>query len=205
MSPLQEGATRAEVAATVDDVLSRREFQDERSMLEDFIEWLFERFDLGDGAAVFGEVVFWIVLGVLAGLAIFFGVRFLAAGRSRRQRRRAAAGSRGPSVGERIAVLRREAHAARAAGDLRLALRKNLFALVLGLGSRGDLEYRDAWTNRELLFRGRPAPAMRDLLASVVADLEPKEFGREEVRAEDVERLEQLCAKYLGPLEERAA
>lgn len=205
MSRLQETASGEEVTVAVTDVLSRREFQKERSMLEDFLEWLFDRLELGQGAEALGEILFWLLIGTLAGLTIYFGIRFLAAGRIRRRKLRDAAERGGPTVGQRVELLRREAADARAGGDLRLALRKNLFALVLGLGSRGDLDYRDAWTNRELLFRGRPAPKMRDMLASVVTELEPKEFGREPVLDQDVDHIEELCRRYLGALEERAA
>ena len=103
----------------------------------------------------------------------------------------------GLGLEERLRRLRAEAAAARAAGDLRLALRTNLFALVLGLGRTGDLVYRDAWTNRELLARGKPSKAVRALLEPLVRELEPKEFGSGDVLPSDVDRLEALVEEHL--------
>jgi hypothetical protein len=205
LSAFQEPTTRAEVESALQDVLARSDFQEDRSLLTEFLEWLVERFELPVGAAAVGEVLFWSLIGILVGLTIYFVIRFASAGRVRRRRQLEGEAQPGPSTSERVSRLRREAAAARAEGDLRLALRKNLFALILGLGGRGELEYRDAWTNRELLFRGKPAPEMREMLASVVTELEAKEFGHEQVLPGDVNRLEELCELYLGVLEEIAA
>ena len=102
-------------------------------------------------------------------------------------------------------ALRLEGRRAQANGDLALAIQKHLFALVLGLGGAGDLEYRASWTNRELLRRGAPAAEIERVLAPLVRELEPKEFGREVATDADVERLRELCDRYLGPLVEEAA
>jgi hypothetical protein len=205
LSAFQEPATRGEVESALRDVLARSDFQEDRSLLMEFLDWLAERFELGQGAAAVGEVLFWTLIGILTALTIYFVIRFATAGRVRRRQQLEGEARPGPSTSVRVSRLRREAAAARAAGDLRLALRKNLFALILGLGGRGELEYRDAWTNRELLFRGKPAPEMREMLASVVTELEAKEFGHEQVFPGDVNRLEELCEQYLGVLEEIAA
>ena len=85
-----------------------------------------------------------------------------------------------------------------ARGDSRLALRKLIFALVLGLGVRGDLRYRDSWTIRELLRRGRPSEEAQAVLVPLVSELEAKEFGRAETTEEDLDRLEALCDRHLG-------
>jgi hypothetical protein len=107
-----------------------------------------------------------------------------------------AAGQPGPdSVRARVAELLREARAARARGELTLALRLTFFALVVGLGRRGSLEYHDAWTNRELLVRGHPEPDVAALLAPLLVELDRKSFGGEPTRAVDVERMEELCAR----------
>lgn len=205
MMSVQGELGREEVAKALEHVLARREFRHERSLLEDFLDWLSGRFDLGEGASVLGEVLFWVLIGTLAGLTVYFAFKFLAAGRSQRRRARQEAARSVETAVERALRLRREARAAFARGDLKLALRMELFALVVGLGGRGDLEYRDAWTNRELLFRGNPSPGSRAFLVPLVEELEPKEFGRDEVTPDDVERLERLCEHHLGPLEERAA
>ena len=78
------------------------------------------------------------------------------------------------------------------------------FALVVGLGRRGNLEYRDAWTNRELLARGRPSTEVATLLSPLVDELDRKMFGRDETTAADVERLETLCSRWLGSEEDVA-
>jgi hypothetical protein len=102
------------------------------------------------------------------------------------------------SARERLRELAAAARAAGARGDLRLALRGYLHALLLALGGRGDLELNAAWTNRELLRRGRPSRAARALLEPLVRELEPKEFGRAAVGAADVERLAALLAPHLA-------
>ena len=196
--PGQEPRTAAEVRGAVDDVLARREFQEERSMLEDFLEWLQARLDMGQGSRVLGEILFWLLLTVLAALTIYLGGRFLAAGRQRRRQRDAAAGAHGPDVAQRVGQLRREAEQALASGELRLALRKNLFALILGLGGRGDLEYRDAWTNRELFERGETGAEVARTLRPLVGELDAMSFGRVPVTRDDVRRFETLGERLLG-------
>lgn len=91
----------------------------------------------------------------------------------------------------------REARAKRAFAD---ALRFYAWALVVGLSERGDLEYRDAWTNRELVERGRPRPEALRVLAPLVPELDAKSFGHEPALEADVERLERLCREHLGGL-----
>jgi hypothetical protein len=95
----------------------------------------------------------------------------------------------------RLAELRARARRARAGGDLRLALRLSFQALLLALGGRGDLEFRPTWTNRELLRRGKPSRAALALLDGLVRELEPKEFGRDQVRESDLDRLEALLER----------
>jgi hypothetical protein len=198
MASAQEGARASEAAVT--EALERvvaRHGDRPPTLLEELLEWVAGRFGF-EAAPVVWEGVFWIFLAALVVGVVVFALRFLQAGWGGRLRAGRVAGEEGPSVAERVARLRREASAARAAGDLRLALRKQLFALVLGLGGRGDLEYRDAWTNRELVDRGKPSPDVRGLLSPLVLELEAKEFGRVPVLPGDVDRLEGLCARYLG-------
>ena len=82
-----------------------------------------------------------------------------------------------------------------------IVLRFLVLALVLGLGSRGDLEFRDAWTYRELLARGRPSPEANGVLGPLVEELEAKEFGHASIALDDLDRLEGLCRRYLGALQ----
>jgi len=97
-----------------------------------------------------------------------------------------------------VAALRREARAAAARGDRLGALRLLFRALVLGLSERGELEYRDAWTNRELLERGSPRRDVAPLLAGLVPRLDAQSFGREPAEPADVEHLASLCDRLLG-------
>ncbi|HZO10199.1 MAG TPA: DUF4129 domain-containing protein, partial [Myxococcota bacterium] len=87
---------------------------------------------------------------------------------------------------------------AAARGDRVAALRLLFRALVLGLSQRGELEYRDAWTNRELLERGAPPRDVAPVLAALVPRLDAQSFGHEPAVAEDVERLAALCDRFLG-------
>ena len=71
-------------------------------------------------------------------------------------------------------------------------------ALVLGLSERGELEYRDAWTNRELLERGSPRRDVAPILAGLVPRLDAQSFGHEPAGPADVENLSSLCDRLLG-------
>jgi len=97
-----------------------------------------------------------------------------------------------------VAALRGEAAAAAERGDFVLALRFYLFALVVGLGEHGDLEYRSSWTNRELIERGNPQPEIKLELTRLFDELDPLIFGRRGVGQADVERLARVCDDYLG-------
>ncbi len=198
---------RERVEERIEQILARPQFDfanDEGpSLLQRFVEWFVETlgdlfdFDPGVDPSAAADVL-WNVLLALAVLALvlliarWVWLRWHAAAA-----RRAAAEAPAADVRRRVAELRAEAARARAAGDLRLALRLLLFALVVGLGERGDLRYREAWTNRELLERGRPRPAVDALLRPLVVELEAKEFGNEPTVSADVERLETLCARWL--------
>ena len=189
-------ATEAEVADAVRDVLARD--QEPPSLLAELIEWFTSRagFDPG-GEWVRG--VFWVLSAILVVLLLIFLHRAVRVGLGGARRLRDGVdGERGPTIAERVALLRAEAAQARARGELRLALRKQFFALVLGLGGRGDLQFRDAWTNREVLARGDPSAEVDTLLTPLVVELEAKEFGHESVSTADLDRLESLCARYLG-------
>lgn len=117
-------------------------------------------------------------------------------------RSRAAPASEDPASSsareERVAVLRERARAAEKAGDLVLALRLYFTALVVALGEHGDLEYRDAWTNRELLERGKPGPRADALLRPLVPALDRHSFGGEPATRDDVARLAALLDSVGG-------
>ena len=187
--------TPEEVRAALARIQERPELNDEPSLLSRALSWLMEHLfsaepETVSTAATVVRILAVVLAGVLLGLLVVALVR--------RLRRRAPTSLPRAIVRARVAELRALAAEARDAGDLARALRYLLCALVIGLGQRGDLRYRDAWTNRELLDRGEPSDRVRALLAPLIAELEAKEFGREPVLAQDVARLEELCATWLG-------
>ena len=195
----------ARVRAAIDEVLARAEF---RPPSKGPLEWLGEKILelIGALGRLFGieglsvAPVLWILRGLaviaILALAVLVVRRVLA--------RRAARGSAASSALDpeaarrrRVDELRAEARRARESGDRVRALRLYFFALVIGLSERGDLEYRDAWTNRELFERGAPRTDAARELAALVPDLDRKSFGGEPAAEEDVERLAALCARWL--------
>ena len=188
----QERATRETLDRRLEEVFARPEFQD-RGDLEESLGNVFE--GVGEGIAqAGGTMVRLLPIFLFLGL-LYFTVRAMRANRGRTEFGEV----RGAvSVKERVAELFAEAREARGRGDRRLALRLYCFALVAGLGASGDVSYRPAWTNRELLRRGQPKADARRLLEELISELEPKEYGRDEVTEGDLEHLEGLCRSHLG-------
>jgi hypothetical protein len=205
----QAGAGRAEVERALERVFARPELSDqEPTLLERFLDWLretvgFDR-DPAQAAEAAGTLVnvLLVTLGVLLGLLVarLLVARFRLAAARRRARESELEAHR-----ERVRGLFRAAREARAAGDLRLALRMALFALVAGLGETGALPYRDSWTYREIVHRGAAGTEAAELLERLVDELESKEYGAAPIEARDVDRLEDLCRRHLGGLLEGAA
>lgn len=102
-----------------------------------------------------------------------------------------------PSVTSRVAELRELARLAAERGEWIEALRLEFFALVVGLGERGDLQYRDAWTNRELLDRGAPRPAVSRALLPIVGRLDEHSFGRRPSGPDEVREFRDVCDRLL--------
>jgi hypothetical protein len=197
---MQEPVPADRIAAQIDDVLRSGEFSDEKTLLEELFDWLGQRFHW-QGAGDTVQVLMWVFAGAVVLLTLWLLVRAVRMRLAEQRLQRAvAAAAAGPDARERVRDLRRRALEARRSGDLRLALRLSFFALVVGLGERGDLRYREAWTYRELLRRGRPSRPARELLEPLVAELEAKEFGRAPASEQDLDRLETLCDRHLGPL-----
>jgi hypothetical protein len=196
-----QGVGRGEVERALKHVFARPEFgEEEETLLDQFLEWLRGLFDVDadpaqavDAAGVFVNVL--LALAALALLVLLARALFARYRAVLERRRRAAAELEGHH--ERIRALYRAARAARAEGDLARALRLSLFALVAGLGQRGEIEYRDAWTYREIVRNGAPGKDVRELLARLVDELESKNFGRAPITPEDVLRLEELCRAHL--------
>jgi hypothetical protein len=207
VSLLQGGAwDHGEIRERIGRVLAREEFRRGGHGLG---EWLDEK--LGKAARWLGDL-----LGipepafakqVLEVLLVLLGIALLAALVSLIRRKLRARGladrAEAPSPVEEhraagVVALRREARAASQRGDHLAALRSYFRALVLGLSERGHLEYRDAWTNRELLERGAPRRELLPLLSPLVPRLDAQSFGREPTGPEDVARLADLCDRLLG-------
>jgi len=190
-----QGASRNEVGEALREVLRGPGFSREPSLLEQALRWLVDQLSGSGGApgALRGFLVFALVVGGVAAAVLV--VRALA-----RRGARGVPSSAGDGKERRVRDLLVQAREAREAGELRRALRLFLFALVVGLGERGDLRYREAWTNRELLRRGAPSERAAALLGPLVEELEEKEFGRAPIDEADVGRLDELCRRWLeGP------
>lgn len=190
------------IDAALERALARPELREKGDALarwlQGFIEWLAEVFDFGFGrpaADVGARVLLWLVL---AGLVVGLGALLLRLAREHTPARRALPAGGQAQVAARVAELRARARAAEAAGDWLGALRLHFFALVVGLGQRGDLEYRDAWTNRELLLRGEPSAELAATLFPLVRELDERSFGSLVAGPEDVRRFAAVSERMLG-------
>jgi hypothetical protein len=163
--------------------------------LGNVLEWLKNVLGLGHG--VFGSAFSWLVLAAIVTALVVLAVRMLPF--VRRDPSSATIGGDAIDARKRrVAELRRRAGEAETAGDHAQALRMYFWALVVGLGERGALEYRDAWTNGELLERGAPRAEVERVLRPLVPELDRKTFGRVPADADDVRRMSALCDEMLG-------
>ncbi len=202
---MQQGAVPPERAQEVlDGVLGRTEFQEPETygmqLMREVLEWFGDLFSgIGgsiDPALVEGGLrVLWILAVALSGLGLVSYA--LALWRSRSPRAARGEGEGLDALDLRVAELRREARRAQEAGERTRALRLYFLALVVGLGARGELDYDDAWTNRELLERGHPSPEVRRLLAPLVGELDAHSFGGRPTADEEVRRFALLCERML--------
>jgi hypothetical protein len=187
-----------DVRAALSEALARGALEAEPSLLERFLDWLAPRLDTGEVRAL-GDVLLALFVAVALALLLRLAYRTWLVFRAPAVHAERAAAATEADTRARLTELAAAAREARARGDLRAALRHALHALLVALGGRGDLMLEPAWTNRELVSRGRPSRAARELLEPLVRELEPKEFGRAEVAAADLERLEALLAPHLAP------
>lgn len=192
------------------EILGREEFlEPERGLLDRFFDWLFENDDEDDETATSeiepppagdsgsGIDTQAIVLGLLIAVGIALLVVLASRYAANRRRDEAAVPETAALVASRVRELRAMAREAEAEGDWIRALRLHFFALVVGLGERGDLEYRDAWTNRELLERGRPAREVERALRPFVRLLDAHSFGNVPSGPEEVREFRALCDRML--------
>ena len=198
----QEPIDAARVHEVLRSVMEREGIPREPEEPGAFTRWLIDKFgSLFEGLGDSSDILV-VVLGLLS---LAFVIALLVAavrGRGRRLGRWRGGDSRagGPPLAVRLRVeeLRARARAAELDGDLVLALRTHLFALVVGLGEVGDLEFRPTWTDRELLERGDPEPRVKRWLARLLDDLDPKTFGHQTVTVDDVRRVDGLSAQVLS-------
>lgn len=192
------------VRRAVDEVMASSEFRRGETVFDRFFAWIADFLsDLfpdvqfsSDAVGEVVQVVAWIVLALVALLVVRAVVR------ARRGDRApgASAAAEDPKIerARRVAGLRERARAADARGEHLLALRLEYTALVVGLGERGDLEYRDAYTNRELLERGKPGRDAEAILRPLVPELDEKSFGGGAATRDDYARLSALCDRLLA-------
>ncbi len=198
---IQDGVDPVTVRRALAEVLTREQIPTpprEPTALEQWFSDLFTAvFGAGDGSGLarfltLGSIAFLIVLVVAfvgPGLVRRFsrGARRGLASSVDRQARRA-----------RARELFAQAREAESSGDLVLALRLDLFALLVALGEEGTLDFRPGWTDRELLDRGAPPRQVRARLAPLLDELEPKTFGHVPAEASDLRRMESLM-RELAP------
>lgn len=164
----------------------------------DIFEWIGDKLGLRPESAQIGfDIIYWGMIG-LACLLILFIVFRIALALRRGERLRAGTQVLSKIVATRLQELYGRAAQAEREQDWVKALRLYYFALVVGLGERGDIEYRDAWTNRELLERGGPDNDVRQRLEPLLTHLDAVSFGDESASEDDVQDMEGLCRLWLG-------
>ncbi|MFT7669401.1 MAG: hypothetical protein ACI8X5_002101 [Planctomycetota bacterium] len=189
------------VVDTLSEILKGEEFDQSENflgeLLADFFAWIGELgFDVAaEDAAAWGKGL-WILIAVAAGAWLtWFWLSVL---KSRSAQPAKAPLQLSDDVAQRVKELQDQAREAQVAGDLTRALRLYFFALVVGLGERGELDYNDAWTNRELLERGEPQASIVKLLRPMVRELDEHSFGMRLADPEDVQRFAGACEELLG-------
>jgi hypothetical protein len=199
-----QAADPERVRTLVHEILNRQEYapaEERGSWLADFLEWLGDVFDFQlspGGVSVAIDLARGALLIVGAAVLVWL---FVVLGRALREARGRThvEESADATLVRRVAELRAVAAAAEERGDRIEALRLYFFALVVGLGERGELRYREAWTPRELLARGELRPALHAALAPLMANLDAHSFGRMPAGEADVRRYAELCSRLLGP------
>jgi hypothetical protein len=191
----------AVVASALERVFERPELRaHEENAVERGIDDVFE--GLSHSAAP--EFAGWVLL-ITAGVALGFlaawiikQLRVVSTAQPPAQRTRGRGEApRSVEPTDRVLELRRLAQEARARGELALALRLAFAALLVGLGRAGGLEYRDVWTARELLERGRPEAEVARTLESMLEHVDARTFGRTPVSVADLDQMEELSARWL--------
>ena len=197
--------TRPEIEAALKEALSDSRFKRGEPLLmkwiEQFLEWLDEVFSVTpEGTGEFLGTVSYILLIVVLVVAVVLLTIMMLRLRGEGPERDgwpAAQQELARKVMLRVEELRERALEAERRGDFLAAMRLYFFALVVGLGQQGDLEYREAWTNRELFVRGNPSPEVEATLRPVLGELDEKSFGDREVGPEDVAVFSRLLDRWV--------
>ena len=199
MSLLQEPVDAERVHEVLRSIMEREGIPREPAESGALTQWLADKFgSLFDGLEGSSDALIVVLIVLSVAFVITLGIA-AARGRAGRWRGRDARRvEKSQAVRLRVEELRARARAAEMDGDLVLALRTHLFALVVGLGEVGDLEFRPTWTDRELLERSHPEPRVKQWLGGLLDDLDPMTFGHRLVSVEDVRRLDGLSAKVLS-------
>lgn len=196
--PQDAPASPEHVAATLREILTREGIP-QPPPNNWFADWLASLFTFSaETEEMVGRVALVLAVAVLVATLVMLFRSIRRHGLARRDGSDAIADEPPAALLRRhVGELRRRARAAEEAGDWVLALRLEFFALAVGLGESGALEYRDAWTNRELLERGHPRPEVRERLLPILGDLDAKTFGGAACVREDVRRMAELTDQLL--------
>ena len=169
---------------------------------ERFLRWLDEQGLLPSmltGVSDGLSAVMYVLLAVLVLLLLWYGWRIVRQySRSREMALAAREEMERESLAARLERLLAEARAAQSSGDHRLALRLYFWALVVGLSGQGRIEYREAWTGREMLERTRLTGNLAGELGPLVREVDALSFGGGIVSAEDSARMARTCSEWLG-------
>ncbi len=168
-----------------------------RSEEPSWLERLFDRLNFGRLFGSWADAnsgVLGILLLTLAAIVVLGLVVLVARQIDWRRGRHAALEGADPhaKVRETMEQLLARAREARSSGQRLSALRLLFAAFVVGLTRRGDLEFRDAWTNLELARRGAHTEELRRSLMPLVVELDGLVYGGREITDSHLNRLEQL-------------
>lgn len=196
----------AQARKSVEEILQSESFVNSNrnwfsELLDAYFDWRDDAFEREPINADLGGSTPWdfqsllfaaIIVIVLVLIGVLVSRHF--AGRRRDER---VGGTIRERIASRVEALRALAREAEAAGDWIEALRLDFFALVIGLGEQGDLDYRDAWTNRELLERGMPSRKVEQSLRPVVHRLDAHSFGHLPSGPQEVLEFREFCDRLL--------
>lgn len=199
-----EAGAADQARASVESIMRSEGFVDSNrnwfaKLIEAYFRWRDKAFEStpnhssGSGSADMSELLFILIIAAV----IVFTIVLITRHFTNRRKDTRRSGTMLERLASRVEELRARARAAEAAGNWIEALRLDFFALVIGLGERGDLDYRDAWTNRELLERGFPSQQVECSLRPIVRRLDAHSFGHLPSGPEEVVQFREFCDRLL--------